>query len=105
MVKVLELTFVLKIIFISGGQGSIYTVEDIQTRKIKAMKTLYCDDYEQVNQIIKEINFVKELNHPNLLSYEEIFMKYDEENEILSVNIIMKFCVEGLLKNLKLKIF
>eukprot|EP01080_Neovahlkampfia_damariscottae_P006507 gene6507-10515_t len=59
------------------------------------MKSLYCEDYEQVNQIIKEINFVKELKHPNLLSYEETFMNYDEENEVLSVNIIMKLCQEG----------
>ena len=58
-----------------GGFGVVYRGTHTKTKAIRAIKRMEKDprDEEYNQEIIKEFNFLKELDHPNLLKAYDMF--------------------------------
>ena len=84
-----------------GSYGSVYKVQNKNTNIIRAMKIIPKNYQKDNEEIMREINILKNLDHPNVMKIYE-FLE-DEKNYYL----IQEFCDEGDLESVldKKKIF
>ena len=84
-----------------GSYGSVYKVQNKNTNIIRAMKIIPKKYQKDNEEIMREINILKNLDHPNVMKIYE-FLE-DEKNYYL----IQEFCDEGDLESVldKKKIF
>ena len=84
-----------------GSYGSVYKVQNKNTNIIRAMKIIPKNYQKDNKEIMREINILKNLDHPNVMKIYE-FLE-DEKNYYL----IQEFCDEGDLESVldKKKIF
>lgn len=73
-----------------GGFGEVYLAEDtiLQSRRV-AIKSLKIDDPGREKLLIREMNFLADLNHPNVVQFFHHFRQFD------SLFIVMEFCSGG----------
>ena len=77
----------------NGAFGKVYKAKELKTDNIVAVKQISINNSEINNEyILKEINVLKNLSHPNIVKY----YKYYEENE--RIYIIMEYLEGGTLK-------
>ena len=82
----------------SGNQGSVYLVEDIKTSKKYALKTLVLkqdDEFNSMNETLKEFSVLKLLNHENICEYIDVIVNYNEDSNFGTINITMPYCSFG----------
>ena len=72
-----------------GSYSSVYKVKNKNTNKIRAMKIMPKNFQKDNNEIMREINILKNLDHPNVMKIYE-FLE-DDTNYYL----IEEFCDEG----------
>ena len=72
-----------------GSYGSVYKVQNKNTNIIRAMKIIPKNYQKDNEEIMREINILKNLDHPNVMKIYE-FLE-DEKNYYL----IQEFCDEG----------
>ena len=75
----------------SGTYGKIFLARDLQGGPdvvVKEVEMTRLEQYQK-DQAIKEVKFMKTLDHPNIVAYREFF--YVEEGETSSLYIIMEF--------------
>ena len=72
-----------------GSYSSVYKVKNKSTNKIRAMKIMPKNFQKDNNEIMREINILKNLDHPNVMKIYE-FLE-DDTNYYL----IEEFCDEG----------
>ena len=72
-----------------GSYGAVYKVKNKTTNIIRAMKVISKNFQKDNNEIMREINILKNLDHPNVMKIYE-FLE-DEQNYYL----IQEFCDEG----------
>ena len=73
----------------SGMYGRVYKALNKSENKFYAIKRLNFKDIsaKEEKSINKEVSILRELNHPNILSYKDSFI--DQENYY---NIVTNFC-------------
>lgn len=76
-----------------GGQGCVYLAMD-ENEHLYAIKTIHSHDLSIANQVIRELNLVKTLSHKNLQEYIESYIDITED-EVMNINIVMKYCKKG----------
>jgi len=97
-----------------GGFGVVYKVIDLDDKtstsekpNYKAMKKIKCDSDFEANQAIQEVWYIRNLKHPNLACYDDMFLEFieDENTKELSFNVcfVMPFYKDGDLDTLILK--
>jgi serine/threonine protein kinase len=82
----------------SGNQASVYLVENIKTKERIALKTLVLkqnEEFNSMNQTLKEFSILKQLNHPNICQYINVYVNYNEDNDFSTINITMPYCSLG----------
>ena len=78
----------------NGSFGKVYKAKEIKTDKIIAVKQIPIQNMEKnYKLILKEINVLKNLSHPNIVKY----YKFYEEND--KIYIIMEYLEGGSLKD------
>lgn len=60
-----------------GSQGVVYRVKHVNTGLTYAMKVICCVDQEQVNAALKEAKVLLQLRHPNIVSYVDFFLVFN----------------------------
>ena len=82
-----------------GAQGRVFHVRHRKTHKEYALKQIRCKDHNQVNFALKEIKVLMELRHPNIVSYTDFFMHFEETTvknaANISVCLVMELCEHG----------
>ena len=69
-----------------GSYGVIYLVEDKNTKEQYALKSILCQDKEQILKHKKEFELCYSLNHPNFIKIYKVLFKYmDSTTYILYV--------------------
>ncbi|KAL9643241.1 hypothetical protein ABK040_014698 [Willaertia magna] len=104
-----------------GGFGTVYKVIDLEDKNnqlalqnnnqnimnYKALKKIKCDSDIEANQAIQEVWYIRNLKHENLVSYDDMFLEFveDEITKELKFNVcfVMPFYKDGDLDNLILK--
>ena len=85
-----------------GASGTVWKVKNIKTGLVRAMKriTKIRNDTNKLNEILNEIEILKNLDHPNIVKIFEFFIEAD------GYYIITEYCEYGeLFKEIKLKGF
>jgi serine/threonine protein kinase len=59
-----------------GSFGVIYLIEEKNTKKQYALKSVLCNDIEQILKHKKEFELLYSLNHPNLIKIYNVLFKY-----------------------------
>ena len=61
----------------SGGFGVVYSVQQIETKKLYAAKVIICDDNEgEIQNIIdREVGILVRANHPTIIKFYGRFSK------------------------------
>ena len=75
-----------------GMSGQVYKARNKKENKIYAIKKLNFNEINEKEKIAiqDEVNLLKQLKHPNIVSYKDSF--FDKENNL---NIVMVFCEGG----------
>lgn len=76
-----------------GGFGEVYLAEDrlIQKRRV-AIKSLKMDDSNREQILVREMQFLSDLDHPNVVHFYHHFSEYD------TLFLVMEFCGGGSLR-------
>lgn len=76
-----------------GGFGEVYLAEDrlIQERRV-AIKSLKMDDSNREQILVREMQFLSDLDHPNVVHFYHHFSEYD------TLFLVMEFCGGGSLR-------
>ena len=85
-----------------GGFGTVWKVKNIQTNLFRAMKKIpkLRNNMNNINEILNEVEILKNLDHPNIVKIFEFFIEAD------GYYIITEYCHEGeLFKLIKKKGF
>ena len=85
-----------------GGFGTVWKVKNIQTNLFRAMKKIpkLRNNMNNINEILNEVEILKNLDHPNIVKIFEFFIEAD------GYYIITEYCHEGeLFKLIKTKGF
>ena len=85
-----------------GGFGTVWKVKNIQTNLFRAMKKIpkLRNNVNNINEILNEVEILKNLDHPNIVKIFEFFIEAD------GYYIITEYCHEGeLFKLIKKKGF
>ena len=85
-----------------GGFGTVWKVKNIQTNLFRAMKKIpkLRNNVNNINEILNEVEILKNLDHPNIVKIFEFFIEAD------GYYIITEYCHEGeLFKLIKTKGF
>lgn len=77
-----------------GSFGVVYKAVNKTTNQIVAIKQINYDNDEELNDIMYEINLLKNLNHKNIVKYHGFMQKFD------TLYILLEYCNHGSLKNL-----
>ena len=59
-----------------GSYGVIYSVEEKDTKKQYALKSILCNDIEQILKHKKEFELSYSLSHPNIIKIHNVLFKY-----------------------------
>lgn len=73
----------------SGGDGEVRKCVHLRTRQTHAVKTIPINSPRRRNRIQREVAFLKEVNHPNIISLSDF---YKEEDRI---HIVTEMCHGG----------
>jgi len=74
-----------------GSYGSVYKARNRQSSEIVAVKVISLDEGEEsVDPIRKEIFFLRECRHPNIVNYFNTYFRDDS----LWVSVLDLFCLE-----------
>ena len=77
-----------------GSYGVVYKAMNKKTRKVVAIKEINYDSDEELNEIMIEIDLLKNLNHVNIVKYHGFMQKSSR------LYIILEYAARGSLKNL-----
>ncbi|CCH59006.1 hypothetical protein TBLA_0B01630 [Henningerozyma blattae CBS 6284] len=77
-----------------GSFGVVYKAVNRQTNQVIAIKQVNYDNDEELNDIMSEINLLKNLNHKHIVKYHGFMQKSD------TLYILLEYCAHGSLKNL-----
>lgn len=74
----------------TGAYGFVYKAIDRRTSQVRAIKTLEIpENKEKYNRVIEEVNILRSLDHPNILTIFEVI----QENKKL--HIVTELCTGG----------
>lgn len=82
-----------------------YKARTKSTDQIVAVKIIKLEPGEELDEVLNEVNFLRNCQHPNIVSYIGCYMKRGAVKGQKIVWIVMEFCgggsVEATCKNLK----
>lgn len=84
----------LKQVIGKGSYGIVYKAENRNTSQIVAIKEINYDNDEELNEIMIEINLLKNLDHVNIVKYHGFIQKMS------NLYIILEYASKGSLKSL-----
>lgn len=84
----------LKQVIGKGSYGIVYKAENRNTGQIVAIKEINYDNDEELNEIMIEINLLKNLDHVNIVKYHGFIQKMS------NLYIILEYASKGSLKSL-----
>ncbi|KAI8913570.1 kinase-like domain-containing protein [Gorgonomyces haynaldii] len=89
----------------TGSYGEVYKAKQIATLAVAAVKIIKLEPGEELDEVLNEVNFLRDTVHPNIVSYIGCYMKKGPVKGQKIVWIVMEFCgggsVEAATKQLK----
>ena len=76
-----------------GAFGTVYKAFEIRTGNIVAIKKISINKKKNKNEVLKEVELLKQIKHPNIVNY---YNYYKDEDDIY---IVMEYLEGGTLKN------
>ena len=81
----------------SGTFGTVHKARDKKTLEVVAIKKVYQDK----NYKNRELDILKMLNHPNVLSMKDSFFTYDRQTSKEYLNVVMDYFDANLYESIK----
>lgn len=76
-----------------GGQGIVFGGIRTEDSLPVAIKKIKCEDFDDVNSNLEEVLQLKNLKHPNIIEYIDIF--FETLNEVTYMCLIMPYFSNG----------
>ncbi|KAJ3274129.1 hypothetical protein HDV01_003412 [Terramyces sp. JEL0728] len=89
----------------TGSYGEVFKARSIEKGNSVAVKIIKLEPGEELDEVLNEVNFLRDCNHPNIVSYIGCYIKKGTVRGQKIVWIVMEYCgggsVEAAGKNLK----
>ncbi|KAJ3324983.1 hypothetical protein HDV06_005572 [Boothiomyces sp. JEL0866] len=89
----------------TGSYGEVFKARSIEKGNNVAVKIIKLEPGEELDEVLNEVNFLRDCNHPNIVSYIGCYIKKGAVRGQKIVWIVMEYCgggsVEAAGKNLK----
>ncbi|KAI9100641.1 kinase-like domain-containing protein [Phlyctochytrium arcticum] len=89
----------------TGSYGEVFKARSRITGELAAVKVIKLEAGEELDEVLHEVNFLRDCNHKNVVSYIGCYMKKGTVRGQKNIWIVMEFCgggsVEGSYKGLR----
>ena len=86
--------YVLKEVIGSGAFGTVRKCQSKDTGEIFAVKSIKITNVDDFDTLRREINILKEVNHPNIIKFEDVYFNDDEDGDG-AIHIVTELCTGG----------
>ncbi|KAJ3022605.1 Mitogen-activated protein kinase kinase kinase kinase 3 [Thoreauomyces humboldtii] len=79
----------------TGSYGEVFKARSRTTGEMAAIKVIKLEAGEELDEVLHEVNFLRECNHRNVVSYIGCYMKRGSVKGQKHIWIVMEFCGGG----------
>jgi serine/threonine protein kinase len=79
----------------TGSYGEVFKARSIQTDQIVAVKIIKLEPGEELDEVLNEVNFLRDCTNKSIVSYIGCFMKKGNVKGQKIIWIVMEFCGGG----------
>ncbi|KAJ3039783.1 hypothetical protein HDV00_011910 [Rhizophlyctis rosea] len=79
----------------TGSYGEVFKAKSLTTNQLAAIKVIKLEAGEELDEVLNEVNFLRDCSHENVVSYVGCYMKKGTVKGQKHVWIVMEFCGGG----------